>query len=234
MITFGLVQDCCCSVLTDTLHKIETWCIKASDAKCQALCFPEAYLTGYFPEQAAYLSLNRTNPVFDTLSAFASKYQLDLLIGFMEQENNAFYLTHGIFRINGSRDFYRKTHLGEKEQHCFQEGDALRVYTLSCGIKIGFQICVETHFPEITQTLSLRGAEVVFAPHAHPAHSGKRKKIWQKYIPARSYDNRIYMACCNLFDGSRFFGGLYVTNPEGNVTEKLPCTKQREKVLQLP
>ena len=77
---------------------------------------------------------------------------------------------------------------------------------------------METHYPEITQTLSLKGAQIVFAPHAVPRISGDREKIWNKYIPARSYDARVYMACCKLWDSARFGGGCLVTDPRGEVT----------------
>jgi len=82
---------------------------------------------------------------------------------------------------------------------------------------VGFQLCVETHFPDITQTLALRDAEVIFAPHAVPRISGNREHIWNKYIPARSYDNRVYVACCNLWDENRFGGGCLITDPRGEV-----------------
>ena len=142
---------------------------------------------------------------------------MDLLVGFMEQEEHQYFLTHGIWRANGTADFYRKTHLGARESEIFCPGDGLEVFSLSCGLRIGFQICVETHFPEITQTYSLRGTEVIFAPHASPLSAEKRRELWEKYIPARSYDNRVYMACCNLLDPVRFGGGCMATDPRGEV-----------------
>ena len=195
--------------LTDNLVQIAHFAGEAVDAGCKALCFPECFLTGDAPEQAAQRSISRSDPALNELSALARQYNLDLLVGFMESDGNHNFITHGIFRPDGSRDYYRKTHLGEKEARLFTPGDRLEVFTLSCGIRCGIQLCLESHFPEITQTLSLKGADVIFAPYAAPG--GSRQKIWEKYIPARSYDNRVYFACCNLF------GGLYVTDPTGEV-----------------
>ena len=135
----------------------------------------------------------------------------------MEKSDDSFYITHGLFRKDGTRDYYRKTHLGQREKTVFSPGKELKILSLTNGTRIGIQLCVETHYPEITQTLALRGAEVVFAPHAVPRISGNREKIWSKYIPARSYDNRIYMACCNLWDNTSFGGGCLVTGPRGEV-----------------
>lgn len=163
---------------------------------------------------------------------------MDILVGFMEREEDRCFITHGLFRRDGDRCFYRKTHLGQKEQRFFTPGDALEVFFLTCGLRIGLQLCVETHYPEITQTLALKGAEVIFAPHAVPRAAGDRQRIWSKYIPARSYDNRVYMACCNLWDEGRFGGGCLVSDPQGEIAAcafgpgeaLLSCEVHREAV----
>ena len=159
----------------------------------------------------------RSHPLLLQLAALARSLEMDLLVGFLEKADGRLYVTHGIWRADGTSQFYRKTHLGQKEQDVFSGGDRLEVFSLSCGLRIGIQLCVETHFPEITQTYSLGGADVIFAPHASPMAAERRRKLWAKYIPARSYDNRVYMACCNLWDSEGFGGGCLVTDPGGDV-----------------
>lgn len=217
MIKIGLVQA---SVGRDVLENIKTIEKYVADAKnqgCEAVCFPECFLTGYHPEEAVKLAVGRDNKWVQTIAGLAVDYQIDILAGFMESEENLQYISQGIFKASGVCDYYRKTHLGEKEEEYFAKGNVLEVFTLSCGAKIGMQICVETHFPQITQTLSLKGADVIFAPHAVPRAAGNRKNIWSKIIPARSYDNRVYMACCNQWDEEKFGGGSMVTDPKGEV-----------------
>lgn len=198
----------------DTLRKFTE---EGKAAGCKAICFPEAFMTGYFPDLAAELALGKDHPLLSRIAELARSRKTDLLVGFMEKEENRYYLTQGIWRADGTAGFYRKTHLGQKEQTVFSAGNSLEVFTLSCGLRIGIQLCVETHFPEITRTYSLGGAEVVLAPHASPLGAEQRRKLWEKYIPARSYDNRVYMACCNLWDSDRFGGGCMVTDPRGNI-----------------
>lgn len=213
----GIVQHPATDVLRENLNYIMKFATEAKNAGCSLVCFPECSLTGYFPEQVKALAIPRDDSALSEISALAAKLQLDILAGFMEKENDCYYITHGIFCTDGTINYYRKTHLGKKESLYFLPGDKLEVFTLSCGLRIGFQLCVETHFPDITQTLALRGAEIIFAPHAVPRVSGNRALIWNKYIPARSYDNRIYVACCNLWDENRFGGGCLVTDPRGEV-----------------
>lgn len=217
MVRLGLIQAPASSDAAANFHTIRQFAEAGKAAGCTAICFPEAFLTGYFPELAADLALDRNHPLLLRLAELARSLEVDLLVGFMEKAQEQIYLTHGIWRYDGTRDDYRKTHLGQKEQEIFSPGDKLQVFCLSCGLRIGIQLCMETHFPEITQTYSLSGAEVVFAPHASPMGAEKRRNLWTKYIPARSYDNRVFMACCNLWDSHRFGGGCMVTDPKGDI-----------------
>ena len=194
---------------------LERLTLQAKQTSCQALCLPEAFLTGYSLSGLEQQSLTADAAVLQKISRLAKVQGMDLLVGFQERLGQVYYLTQGIFLASGERHFYRKTHLGQREALFFKAGGQLAVYQLSCGLKIGIALCVECHFPELLQTLSLQGAQVVFAPHAVPSKAGSRRIIWSKYIPARSYDNRLYMACCNQWDEQKFAGGCLVTNPEG-------------------
>ncbi len=217
MIKIAVVQEYAHEYLLNNLETTQQYASEAAQSGCSVICFPECYLTGYHPEKVMSHAIALNTPVLQLVSTIAMENTIDILVGFMEKSDNSFYITHGLFRKDGTRDYYRKTHLGQREKAVFSSGKELKILSLTNGTKIGIQLCVETHYPEITQTLALRGAEVVFAPHAVPRISGNREEIWRKYIPARSYDNRIYMACCNLWDHTHFGGGCLVTGPRGEV-----------------
>ena len=216
MTKIGLIQASSGFDTTANLTSVRAYAAQAHQAGCEVACFPECFLTGYSPEHAADLAIRSDSGILQEVSAAAQEFFVDLLVGYMERSGDLYYIAHGLFRRDGTRMVYRKSHLGKKEQEYFAAGDRLDVFPLSNGINIGFQICVETHYPDITQTLALRGAEIVFAPHAVPRVSGNRERIWSKYIPARSYDNRVFFACCNLWDEERFGGGCLVTDPRGD------------------
>lgn len=213
----ALVQAPAGQVIAANLAALEDYIGRASLARCQAVCFPECFLTGYAPERAAELAIGAQDEALGQVARLAKAHGIDVLAGFMEREGRRLYITQGLFRADGTADFYRKTHLGRKEEIYFTPGDRLEVFSLSSGRKVGVALCLEAHFPELIQTLALRGAEVIFAPHASPRAAGDRLALWKRYIPARSYDNRVYMACCNLWDPERFSGGCLVTDPCGEV-----------------
>jgi len=208
----GIVQDGADNI-RDGLALIDEYAKRSAAEGCRVLCFPEAFLTGYSTDLP--VSVKRDGPEIARIGAIAKESGVDLLAGFIEREGSL-YISQGLFLADGRTAFYRKTHLGEKETEVFDPGNELPVFRLSCGLQAAVQICVETHFPEISQVYALKGAEVIFSPFAVPGSVQKREKIWKKYIPARSYDNRVYMTCCNLLDNEHG-GGLFVTGPDGEM-----------------
>lgn len=220
MLKLAIVQA---AAVKNIEKNMDSMCKFVKEAKmkgCNAICFPEAFLTSYAPEDAETLAIESDSSEIQNVSKIAQEENIDILAGFMELDGEDYHVTHGVFLKNGDCDFYRKTHLGQKEKKFFKAGNELKSFNLSCGLPVGIQLCGETHYHEITQTLVLKGAEVIFAPYAVPKVSGCRSKIWSKYIPARSYDNRVYVACCNLCDGERFGGGIMVCNPDGEIIEE--------------
>ena len=215
MIKCGLVQAASSDSLFENLNTIKNLAKEAEELNCNILCFPEAFLTGYSSKNATERAITKEHRLFKIIAGLSMEYGIDLLVGYLEKEgtemNQLLYITHDIFTPDGRRYSYRKTHLGDREKEVFAEGNSLDVFPLSCGITAAIQLCVENHYPDITRTYSLKGADIVFAPHAVPRVAGDREKIWSKFIPARSYDNRVYMACCNQW------GGCFVTDPAGKV-----------------
>lgn len=237
MINCGLVQAASSDSLFENLNKIKNYAMQAEEKNCNILCFPEAFLTGYSSKNASELAITKENRVFKIIAGLAMEYDMDLMVGYLEKEEeegqDLLYITHDIFTPDGRRYSYRKTHLGDREKEVFTEGSSLPVFPLSCGMTAGIQLCVENHYPDITRTYSLKGAHIVFAPHAVPRIAGDREAIWKKFIPARSYDNRVYMACCNQW------GGCFVTDPAGEVTasyfgeeEKLICFQLEKEAVE--
>lgn len=229
MIQIGLVQAEAGERIAENLHTLRRFVREAAASGCRLLCFPECFLTGYAPQKAQALAIPASAPLLEQVSREAVKHKMDILAGFMERDGDTFYITHGVFGRDGTQAFYRKTHLGKRERQFFSQGQELKVFSLEDGLRIGIQLCVEGHYPEITQTLALKGAQVIFLPHAVPQIAGDRQRLWSKYIPARSYDNRVYMACCNLWEPPRFGGGCLVTDPQGEVVEA--CFAQEPALL---
>ena len=121
---------------------------------------------------------------------------------------------------DGRQLTYRKTHLGQKERASYTPGETLPVFNAG-QLRFGVEICWDLHFPEVSTVLALGGCEIIFVPHASPRIVGDRREIWLKYMPARAYDNAVFLAACNLVGGDgrgkHFCGGAMVIDPRGRV-----------------
>ncbi len=213
----ALVSLPCCADADLNTAKCIAYAERAAGIGCRVICFPEGAITGYFPALAQERALCLDDSRLKKLLCAAERLGIDIIAGFEERLGGALYMTQGVFTAGGLK-VYRKTHPAMGERAYFAAGDSLPVFALSCAT-VGIELCAETHFPDITQTLSLRGAEIVFAPYASGSSPADRTGLWKKYIPARAYDNRVFMLCCGLCgereDGARFSGGLFAAGLDG-------------------
>ncbi len=204
------------------LLKIENFVKEAAGKKANMICFPEMSISGYSRKAGSELAQKlEERSVASFLLQLARDHKMVIIAGLAEKNaKEKPYITQVIAEPEGILQKYRKTHLGISEQPYFTQGEEIQAFSTP-GAKIGIQICWETHFPEMTTILSLQGAEIIFSPHASPTMVGDRRAIWLKYLPARAYDNAVFMAACNLVGeggrGRHFCGGALVIDPKGNV-----------------
>ena len=204
------------------LEKIIALSREAASAGAQIIVFPELALSGYFHKNIAQYALSTEDPPIRQLAAAAHELQAALLVGFAERSEDAEkpYISQLIALPDGSLEVYRKIHLGRFEKASFNAGTEFPVFS-SHGIKFAVGICWDWHFPEVAAIYSLKGAEVLLAPHASLLISGDRRQIWCKYMGARAYDNSVYVAACNLTgcdsNGREFSGGAVIWDPRGEI-----------------
>jgi len=142
---------------------------------------------------------------------------------------NQYFISHYSVSNEGVY-FYRKIHLGKKERKFFSEGKTVDVFSYG-DVNYGIQLCYDLHFPELTTIQRIKGADIIFAPHAVSKKSGNRKKIWDKYVCARAYDNSLVVVCCNQISNEKkeFGGGMTLFSKNGEVLEEF--YEDQEKVL---
>ena len=85
------------------------------------------------------------------------------------------------------------------------------------GWNIGLLICYDIEFPESARLLALSGADLAVVPTAlmHPY-----ERVPNVLIPARAYENQIYIAYANYCgdEGSlRYCGRSTVASPNGRI-----------------
>lgn len=173
------------------------------------VCFPELSLTGYSSEHSPGLARPMDDP--DVMAIVDASADSGVAVCFGTVEEGP-YITQVVAedgRIVGS---YRKTHLGERESPVFLAGDAIEPIRLRKAV-VGVQTCWESHFPLITAEYAMKGADLILMPHASGLAGERRIGTWDRILPARAYDNTVFVAACNMSGDNGYgtvFGGCAV------------------------
>ncbi len=188
---------------------------------CFAL-FPEMNLSGYVTSVQEIRELLRyKTEVFGELQQFSKSAKIAFAVGFPEEENEKYYITHFIFKRGEIVGKHRKTHLGPTEKLVFTEGEQIPVFKLG-ELTIGMQLCFETHFPEISYAQARQGANLLAFGFASPKeNAGEKLERFKRYLCARAYDNACYALVCNqsgTTSGGAVLPGLaMIIDPKGKV-----------------
>jgi N-carbamoylputrescine amidase len=103
-------------------------------------------------------------------------------------------------------------------------GQDIPVYK-SENLSFGIQMCYDAHFPRLSEAMAIKGIDLIFFPHASPRCSSREKlKSWMRHLPARAFDNSIYVLACNQTgrnkSGLTFPGVALCIDPSGNLVDK--------------
>jgi predicted amidohydrolase len=196
--------------------KILGFSAQAASLGCDIVCFPELSVTGYGVLGSAENACSAED-IGAILDASAD-LGIAICAGMAEREGDSVYITHFAAEAGRLAGTYRKTHLGEREATVFEPGDSVEVIRTSKA-RIGFQLCWESHFPEISCMLGLGGADIIYMPHASGLPPERRRSVWSTVLPARANDNTVYVSAGNLAGdgggGTVFGGGLMSFDPRG-------------------
>lgn len=112
-----------------------------------------------------------------------------------------------VFDADGSRLGEQvKTQIDPSEEPDYVAGSGRRVFT-AAGLTFGIAICHEAYrYPEITRSLVLEGAQVVFVPHFVTTSDGSLPTQWcdaanpynEKSLLSRALENSVYIAQANI------------------------------------
>ena len=205
------------------LEKIITFVEKARKAAADIICFPELSITGY-SNHADLPGIAEPIPgaVSETLSNLAVSNGLLILAGMAEKaDHGRIYATHMIAMPDGELGAYRKIHIAPPEKEIYSPGNSIPTFTFK-DATFGIQLCYDTHFPELSTKMALKGAEILFLPHASPRGMAIDKhRSWMRHLTARAFDNSVFVVACNQTGyngkGLTFPGTAVVLDPAGNI-----------------
>jgi predicted amidohydrolase len=184
------------------------------------ICFPEASLTGYDADDPNNFCIDGSDPRISEISDLSKKYDINIIFGFMEKQGHDMFISQVLSDRGGNISFYRKTHLGRKERRAFVPGNQIPVFRLP-EATVGLQLCWESHFPDISTKMRKDGAEIILISYASPLPPDKRRETWMKHLPARAYDNGVFIGAVNMVGdngtGTIFGGGIMAFDPKGRI-----------------
>jgi len=217
---------------TGNLGRARRLISEAAGRGARLIVLPEACLSGYTIRQPmAAWAEPVPGPLTAALQDMASEFGLSILAGLVEgSPEGSCFLTQIMVGPSGLQAVYRKTHLGPPEQKWFFPGDQLGLAE-AMGVRFGLQLCYEGHFPDISLSQALKGADVVLIPHASPREEpGQKLERWLRYLPARAYDNTVFVVACNQVgdngQGLIFAGAALIINPKGEVLARAAGTHE--------
>ncbi|MCL2462903.1 MAG: carbon-nitrogen hydrolase family protein, partial [Defluviitaleaceae bacterium] len=149
----------------------------------------------------------------ERVSAFAKRRGVRVCACYFTRRGGKNYNTAGFFDRAGSlAGYYDKTHLPPDETWQLTPGDDLNVIQLD-DMTVGALICYDMMFPEPTETLALKGAEIIMHP---TAGYGWYDAIGEATLRARANDNSVYIVAAKNY--SYFHAGnSSVVDPWGHV-----------------
>jgi predicted amidohydrolase len=218
------------------LERMETFVQEAGTRGADLICFPELSITGYRLEDPAHIYDGlRPEKVLEKVEGMARRHGLVLLAGMVEPSDEAKpYISQVVAGPDGLLGVYRKTHLSPNERATYRAGQKIEVFSLK-GTHFGVQLCYESHFPEISTVMALKGAEILLIPHASPRGTPAEKaESWLRHLPSRAFDNGLYVVAYNQVGNNRngfLFPGVAVAlNPSGRV---MNCYRGYEENLMM-
>ena len=214
------------------LDRTEAFVSRASDSGAQLICFPELSITGYVLSDPTRVYRDMLpDQILERVAGMAREKGLIIVAGLIEMPKGGKpYISQVVAGPEGLLGFYRKTHLSPKEKEIYQAGEEIQVFT-DGEMVFGIQLCYEAHFPEISTVMALKGAEIVFMPHASPRGNPQEKlQSWLRHLPGRAFDNALYVVAYNQVgkttEGFNFPGVAVALSPAGNVMAKYVGTHE--------
>jgi N-carbamoylputrescine amidase len=177
-------------------------------------------------------------PCTHEVQRMAKEHNVTILAGLAERKAAGIGITQVVVAPGGDIGAYCKAHLSQGERQFFLAGDQVPIFSAG-GTRFGVQLCYDAHFPELSTLQALKGAEVLFMPHASPPpESPEQKRVrWMRYLAARAYDNSVYVVACNQTGdggaGISFSGVALILDPRGEILGDTSGDEERMLIADL-
>jgi len=206
----------------------------ADRKKIDFLCFPEGFLTGYYPnEKLAYSnSLDVEKPNFQEWLSAIKSFRATIIIGFNERAGERLYNSAAVIEKGKLLGVQRKHYL---YHDYFTEGAAFSPIQ-SKGIQLGVMICLDANYFEPAHLLALQGVSLIFCPMCNKVplnHPFSKRPPYYSHFAARSFENRSWLIAADwywLSDGKSICPGHSAIYDQDGI-EKIRSSAFKEDML---
>ncbi|KAB8128322.1 carbon-nitrogen family hydrolase [Gracilibacillus oryzae] len=196
------------------------------DNDLDTIVLPEMWNAGYKLDKLEEIADNNGAETIPFLSNIAKEYSINIIGGSIaNRKEDGIYNSSYVFNRKGELVYqYDKIHLVPmlNEPVYLQGGkEKAKIFHID-GIKMGLIICYDLRFPEITRSLALQGAEVIYVVAQWPA---SRAEHWKYLQYARAIENQCYIISANssgTCDETQFAGESLVIEPTGKIVTQGP------------
>ena len=211
---------------------------KAAEQKVDILAFPEMFLSGY---QLQDLVLKRAfqKDIKNFINFLVKKCRASthLLLGAPIVEKEKLFNSYLLINNGEMKVISKKFHLPNNslfDEHRYFEQSNYKDLIEVKGIKIGFPICEDIWYGDVSNELKKRGANLLISPNGSPYERDKLSKRHAEVFK-RCKENNIPIIYLNLVGGQDdqvFDGGSFAMDNNGNIKTQLPQFKQTTVILE--
>jgi predicted amidohydrolase len=196
------------------------------------VCLPEAALPGHRGQRRSVpdVAPDEMEAALREVAAAARRASVAAIVGAERPTPTGRELVAVVIAADGSTlGVQAKTQVDPSEERDYVPGAGRRVFSVD-GLTFGIAICHEAfRYPEISRSLALAGAQVIFVPHYVTTDDGSLPARWcdavtpynEKALLCRALENSVYVAQANnaLPDQGSITG---IVAPDGALVASLP------------
>jgi omega-amidase len=198
MTKIGLIQTKSYENNKEAIENISKLLQKLGKVETEIVCLPEQWLPNN--------QIRNYDHEFLEFKKIAKDYSMTIIPGaFYEKNEKKVSITSPIIgpegEIIGKQE---KIHPYDYEKKTVDAGTEAKIFNTSC--KFGIMICYDTVFPGVAETLTRKGAEILFSP-SRIVKEGIEP--WKMYVQVRSLENRIPIIAPNV-ENTKFGGNSMI------------------------
>ncbi|MFD1852020.1 carbon-nitrogen family hydrolase [Oceanobacillus bengalensis] len=220
-------------------ERVEAWIRETvRNEQPDVLVLPEMWTTAYTLKELEQIADVKGEPTTSFLQKLAAMHKVNIIGGsFANKKAGNFYNSSVVIDKKGSVVHrYDKIHLVpmlDEPKYLAGGTEKAKVFELD-GVKMGLIICYDLRFPELTRSLALQGAEILYIVAEWPT---VRKEHWKALQIARAIENQFFVVSCNRighYGGEDFAGTSMVIDPWGEKQKVGSETKEETIITTLP